>query len=495
MKIRNLATIMVALFAVFFGAQFAYLAHGDVINNYPFISPDGFDWYTEGMYLTQLFSGTTLPELPVLRPPLFVFVTAADFILGSKGLILAAAFGVATFCTYYFSLKIVDSVNERNKEKSWYVIPLAISTTIYPLNYFKPFILADSLAVALSLASVLLLISYSKKQDKYFLVASCAVAILAGLTQTYALIPFLIFSSISALLSFRSNRRQALQFIGGILVASLIFVLLTLVWRGLMQHGTTPKNFDLLRFSTDMSAFYLSTWSYYFLPLILFFLLFRSYRVAISTTNIVILSSATMVMLLSILAYFYQWPDARFTFYIWPWLMILFLSSTRLTSDKGSYWIAILFLSVVVLVPSNYWEPSWKSMRVSLTQNWVGDFFRAAPVDRKFNACKVSDCAGNNEFLNRSDAYVNSTIKLYNQLKLNRIFDPSIAKKYEGKIVHRTWVNGSKDDGWFFVERGERRWISDSKWMDKNGFDENKNIEISAQELNAIPENPKALNP
>ena len=140
MNLRLYATLFVALFAGLFGAQFVYLANGDVINNYPFISPDGFDWYTEGVYVTQLFSGATLPELPVLRPPFFVFVTAVDFIFGNKGLVLAILYGVATFYTYFFSLKLIDSNYEEGDKNSWYVVPLAISATIYPLNFFKPFL-------------------------------------------------------------------------------------------------------------------------------------------------------------------------------------------------------------------------------------------------------------------------------------------------------------------------------------------------------------------
>src|SRR3989339_1345220 len=191
MNLRLFTTIFVVLFATNFGAQFVFLAHGDVINNYPFISPDGFDWYTEGIYLTQFFSGVTLPELPVLRPPLFVFLTALDFILGNKGFVIAIVYAFSIFCTYFCSLKLVDVMHGRAEKNSWYIVPLAISATIYPLNFFKPFLLADSLAVALSLASVLLLVKHYTSSEKHHLALSSTLAILAGLTQTYALIPFL----------------------------------------------------------------------------------------------------------------------------------------------------------------------------------------------------------------------------------------------------------------------------------------------------------------
>ena len=40
------------------------------------ISPDGFDWYTEGLYLLNVNSIEQSLKLPILRPPVFVIVTA-----------------------------------------------------------------------------------------------------------------------------------------------------------------------------------------------------------------------------------------------------------------------------------------------------------------------------------------------------------------------------------------------------------------------------------
>jgi len=44
------------------------------------------------------------------------------------------------------------------------------------------------------------------------------------------------------------------------------------------------------------------------------------------------------------------------------------------------------------------------------------DYFDASPIDRNFNTCG-NDCNGKNEFLNNSDPYVNSTVKIYNEIK------------------------------------------------------------------------------
>ena len=67
------------------------------------------------------------------------------------------------------------------------------------------------------------------------------------------------------------------------------------------------------------------------------------------------------------------------------------------------------------------------------------------------------------------------------------------AQKYEGKIVHQPTANRGKDDGWYLVKNGKRRWITDGAWLAKNGFQANAVIEISSADFNAIPEDPQPL--
>lgn len=69
-----------------------------------------------------------------------------------------------------------------------------------------------------------------------------------------------------------------------------------------------------------------------------------------------------------------------------------------------------------------------------------------------------------------------------------------IAQKYEGKIVRQPAANRGKDDGWYFVKNGQRKWISDGAWLAKNGFKPESVIEISSTDFNAIPEDPIPAN-
>jgi hypothetical protein len=64
----------------------------------------------------------------------------------------------------------------------------------------------------------------------------------------------------------------------------------------------------------------------------------------------------------------------------------------------------------------------------------------------------------------------------------------SPAVKYDGKIVHQPDANRGKDDGWFLVKDGKKRWITDAKWLEPNGYKAADVIYITSEEFSAIPE-------
>lgn len=70
----------------------------------------------------------------------------------------------------------------------------------------------------------------------------------------------------------------------------------------------------------------------------------------------------------------------------------------------------------------------------------------------------------------------------------------AIAKKYDGKVVHQPTANRGREDGLFIVKDGKRNWITDAGWLAKNNYDPGAIIEISSDEFNAIPEDPKTVN-
>lgn len=412
-NLRLYAALAVSIFSALFAIQFVLLSNGDVINNYPYISNDGFDWYTEGVYVDKLLQGLALPDLPVLRPPVFVFVTAADYLAGGAGLVLALVLGITIFCTYHFSLKLIDVASP--KLHSWHVVPLAIGMTIYPMNFFRPYLLADGLAVALSLASVYLLAKYHSEEKPRILFLSIAISVLAGSTQTYALVPYVITCAAGFLINAQSDRNKSYRFVLAFFSATVLFISFTLLWRWAIPHRGTPLNFGLLELNTHMFGFYLRTWGYYFLPFILFFAIFRKFKI-VWNSGLVTLSAAAIVLLFALLCLSYQWQEARFTYYFWPWLMIVLFAVIRLSSIDGARLMPELMLLLVFVVPSNYWNPSFRQMWISPVDHWAGAYFQSVPTDRKLNSCGT-DCNGKNEFLNNAGPYVNSTIGTYNRIK------------------------------------------------------------------------------
>ena len=415
---NSIATKFTFLFSVFFAVKFWSLSGGgDILNRYPYISPDGFDWYLEGVYLIKLVGGISMPELPVLRPPVFVLVTALDYVFGRQGLILALVSGLTIFGVYYFSLKIINMANSLNRGSSWCAIPIAISACVYPLNFIRPFILADSLAVTLALASVYSFLRYQANPiQSGALISSALLATASGLTQAYALLPFLMACSIAILLNFSGRNKKIIEYVLAIAFTVMAYVLVTYIWRFSIPHKTTPEQFTLLKLTSDMSSFYVKTWSFYFFPIILFLIFSRAHSIILNFKNCCHILFLSLASVFALLIFFYQWPEARFTYYLWPWVIISFFTVVNFHKRSGLRLITSLMFLMILLVPPNYWGPSWGSVKVSLVHNWIGDYFSAHKVDRGLALCS-EDCVDKNEFLKNSDSYVNSTIFLYQHIK------------------------------------------------------------------------------
>ena len=414
--LKTFSDAFVTLFAIIFAIKFFSLANGNLINNYPYISPDGFDWYLEGAYLVKILGGAqNLQALPVLRPPMFVLVTMADYLLGANGLVLALTTGLGIFFTYYLTVKITNILLGEKTFLNWYVVAIAFGITVYPLNFIRPYVLADTLAIALALASVFTLFEWQRNFRNYSVLIPIIIASLAGLTQTYAILPFLISCGVGAVLNFGRNKKSSAYHLIAIFSASFIFLTLSYCWRIFIPHVNTPENFTLLRLSGAMLPFYLRTWSFYFFPIIVFFIIARKYLITLEIKDPSFISIGVIVIIFSALCFFYQWPEARFTYYLWPWILILFFSILRQTSKKMTGLFIFLVSALIFLSPDNYWDPNWRTVNLTVDKNWIAKFLTASSVDRGLVGCNES-CLDKNNFLISSDGYVNSTVRLYLQI-------------------------------------------------------------------------------
>ena len=415
---RFISNSAVIFFGLIFGLKFIFLSNGDVINHYPLISSDGFDWYTEGIYLIKSFFQNNLPNIPVLRPPIFVLITSLDFLTGSRGLVLSTLYSLSIVMTYFFILWIIDRELGVENKDAWFLFPLAISVTVYPINFLKGYLLSDSITVCLSLFSVFILIKYFNEKKMQLLVLSGFIALLAGLTQTYGLIPYLIFIGIKLMFKYKNDKANVLNLLLSLVLIISSFLLITYFWRHFLKHNSTPINFQLLKLNLDMLSYYINTWGYYFFPFIIFFILIKRNKEHLITNQLIVLSSLAVTLTLACLCFIYQWPDARFTYYLWPWALISFFILFKPVNKKvGSISLVGLMIFVSFLIPpDSHWGPSLKSTSLSYHKNWAVNYFRSQPVDRGLNNCNTARCDGNN-FLANSDPYVKSVMSMYLILK------------------------------------------------------------------------------
>ena len=403
-------SFFVFFFAILFSIKFYVLSNGDVINHYPFVSPDGFDWYTEGIYLVHLIQGDNLQALPVLRPPIFVFITALYYILGGSGLILSGFYFLSIVMTYFFMSWIIDMGCSFKNKDPWLLSTLAIAVTVYPINFIKGYLLSDNIAVCLSLFSVFLLLKYFNENKNYLLFLSGFIALLAGLTQAYALLPYFIFVVFRLIFMYKKSKANVLVLFTNLIFIFLAFFFVSFIWRHTLSHGSTPQNFELLHLGIAMLSFYVNTWGYYFLPLIIFLFSIKRYKALLIKNQSIMLSSAAVTFTLGFLCFIYQWPEARFTYYFWPWALISLFIFVKLVNQKNSFiLLAPMILITSFLVSPNPWQPSLRSLSLSYHKNWAVNYFESQPVDRGLDNCNTPKCDGN-EWLANSDQYVKSVI-------------------------------------------------------------------------------------
>jgi hypothetical protein len=111
------------------------------------------------------------------------------------------------------------------------------------------------------------------------------------------------------------------------------------------------------------------------------------------------------------MCFIYQWPEARFTYYFWPWVLISFFLLIKPTDERtASRLLVTLMLFASFLAPSNGpWQPSLKSLSLNYDQNWAVSYFKSKSVDRGLDECATPKCEGN-EFIENSDQYVKSVM-------------------------------------------------------------------------------------
>lgn len=398
--IKKLPFIFVILFSILFANKFIFLTNCDLLNYYPYISPDGFDWYLEGKQLFYPFYKSPA-VLPVLRPPIFVFMTGLDGLVVCN-LVLAILTAVNIVLFYIFCVKILRFYIKNIKITTNCFI--AICATIAPINFIRVYILSDTLAVSFFLASIYFSLSFIKNGNKINL--GLFFALLGGLTQTYALIPFLI------ILSYYFFKKLDLKLIKYLLFLLLIFLIITYYWRLILPHINTPDNFNLISINNNNFNFYLNNFLFFLSPLILLIIFHGINNFSI---RLLFLDGLGLVLIvMTLLLYFYQWQESRFVFYIWP--MVVIYCARFLNDSTFSSFYLVCYCFLMILYPLNYWNVKLFETGIGFSNVWVFKYFTSMPTDRGLNNCDY-DCLMRSEIFIQSDSYMKSLLQLNVRLK------------------------------------------------------------------------------
>ena len=408
--------IAVAIFSLLCAFKFVYISGGNILNHNPYIFPDAYDWYAEGVYVWNRLFYSDLPILNILRPPLFVLVCTADYLLGEKGIFLGIVIGLCFYFTYYLLYKILYLIQMQKTEYSWFSVPLAIASTVYPLNFSRVYLLPDNLAITITIASIYFIYQYQlSKQSKYIYYAIVAGS-MASLTQLYGGIPIIIFCIVKSLEYLLNDKSTYKQYIYVALSVIGLNILITILWRLLIPHFETPKNFGLIQFNTQMANFYINAWTLYLAPPLLAIFLFRFFKLqAIKSYSQFIFLLITISFFLS-MSFFYQWHEARFSYYVWPWLLLIAFQSIEPKKFYGAIAFSIILLLALPLTPSNYWVPNLKEVKFSLSTNWFSAYLISKPTDRNLNQFEFSDLS-DSILLQTYGPYIGKSLQTYYYLK------------------------------------------------------------------------------
>jgi hypothetical protein len=357
-----------------------------LLNSYPFTSSDSYDWLLEGYAFSRWVEGAPLVELPVLRNPVFVITTFLDYLLGGNGYLVLVAISGGLFLLLVSLVFAARWASARPFESTiilWFVV-------ISPLAYFRPYILSDLLATALMTAAAALLIPYHQTHDRRWLVAASVMALVAGLTQVYGVIPFAVISGWLFLVGLK--QRQPDWYLGAALPSVVLVAgLVNFGWRMAIPHDSVPRNWSLLDLSTAMADFYSDAWTFAFgamLPVIVLVVI-QMWKGRLASPLVVGTWLAVVVLLVS--NFLYQWEDFRLTLPASGALALaLVLSIGSAKRIRRSRISTATFLSSAVLMtfvslsiaPASYWTPSLGELQFSPQRTWMGQLLTAEPVDR-----------------------------------------------------------------------------------------------------------------
>jgi len=366
------------------------LVDGSLLNSYPFMFSDSFDYVFEGQALAAQFRGISTPDFPELRNPGYVLVQSLSHLSSRPELILF--FITNTFVCLYLMTPFFLAKAFNVSNYALYTVGLMF--LLNPSNDLFIYILSDAQAMSLMTLSVVCYMIHKKKGQTKYLALAAVLALLGALTQTYAAIPLLMYMGFESLIRLFDNtnsfrRRIPWKPIAVIGSLGLSYGTIKYLWMTGIPHDSTPANFSLLKLSISNLGFYLDTWGYLLIlygPVVV--LVLRNFRTVkqVVLSNALVWMTLSIVLVFALLAFFYQWRDFRFTFSYLPLVFLsgLFvLSSKRLPRTRILLQVAIVqILFFGILAGGGPLDKSLQWIRISPQSTYVSLLIKAGPMDR-----------------------------------------------------------------------------------------------------------------
>jgi hypothetical protein len=316
--------MMAVAFLVAFYGTAVRKVRGDVLNSYPFVTLDGYDWLLEGNAIAALLSGNRHINLPVLRNPVYVLCIAADAALGATGRLLLAIHAAAFFIEILLLFAICELL--RTDPRVQLAMPALLG--FHALGSFRFAIFPEDVAVVFLLGSVLSLLLWRRSGRRGWLLVTGAAVVCGALTQEYAAMPLVAAALLYGGRAWRHRMRPPLDLFATCAASGLAYLTLSRVWSTAVPHTAARNVWIPFLHTTFPLALVLKfdglLWLHVFWPLagvlaVAAALASRGNGLRREATALL----ATTIAALMLLILAYRWPDARYTYALIP-LILLF---------------------------------------------------------------------------------------------------------------------------------------------------------------------------
>ena len=331
----------------------------DILASYSGITIDGFEFIITG----RAFAMGILENYPILRNPPYVLLAALDSVLGKSGFV----FGSVVFISIMIQLYSIMGL--MNLFKLSYYLRSAILIVFFFnfINFINLYILSDLMVISILMFGITLifadLIGYKVGLKTY---SGVTLIFLSSIGQFYALLSLII------LLPFYVSKVSKRRIIYLSLYSASLFIFTLIVkylWNRFISHKKVPVQWENLDFTFNMFNFYINTWFYIFMPILVAVIVYLKNVLNkgnyIFTPNSKILTQvfALLIVATASVIFLYQFYESRYTYVLFVFVIYFLIILVSLLQKED---FIVSFMNVtasltlifgVLWSPSNKWEP------------------------------------------------------------------------------------------------------------------------------------------